>query len=486
MSRSRAVRPCGVCAARFIDVPTRHRYGRGVKIAKVWARGYRSLRDVELDPLGDFNVFYGPNGSGKSNLIRAIQTLLRATEIWATYERPGDARLLSALSRAGVIHADDRHRRAGAPTLRTVIGLDAVAEESPLDLQLALGRIVHRHLRLELSVDWNGSAPFSASLDVAFDGVPWIQAEAEARVSEPGASARLTLARLASSLFWTVGADRVLRDERLSLGPTDATQDDPTGRDAPSTILTALREGKLQTAIFHAKNELDAEARNRFELLRALTAATLGLPPLDVGRDPRTGLIDLRQPLGAAPEHQDISMRSAGLGVEQLVAILASIVFARCDVVAVEEPEAHLHAPTTGRSLRRLLKSLVEPPEGQAKLLDQLFIATHSNLFDLDRSGYWDVRLDDGATRVARRPLHEIYAHHLYEPGPAKLLLMRALSQFGDEVVFRTHDGAQINTQDMLRRLDEDDPVALEFVRDMHAAALASLRVRARWGAGSS
>lgn len=457
-----------------------------VKIAKLWARGYRSLRDVELDPLGDFNVFYGPNGSGKSNLIRAIQTLLRATEIWATYERPGDGRFLSTLVRAGVIHPDDRHRHPGAPTLRTVIGLDAVADENPLDLHLAVGRIVHGHLRLELSVDWNGAAPFSASLDVAFDGIPWRQAEAEAQVSEPGASVRLTLARLASSLFWTVGADRVLRDERLALGPADIAPSDPSVDDAPSSILTALREGKLQTAIFHAKNELDAETRNRFELLRALTATTLGLPPLDVGRDPRTGLIDLRQPLGAAPEHQDISMRSAGLGVEQLVAIVASIVFARCAVVAVEEPEAHLHAPTTGRSLRALLKSLVEPADGRAKLLNQLFIATHSNLFDLDRSGYWDVRLDDGATCVARRPLHEIYAHHLYEPGPAKLLLMRALAQFGDEVVFRTHDGAQIGTQEMLRRLDEDDPIALEFVRDMHAAALASLRVRARRDAGSS
>lgn len=476
----------GARAARFVDDLTCHRYGRAVKIAKLWARGYRSLRDVALDPLGDFNVFYGPNGSGKSNLIRAIQTLLRATEIWATHERPGQPGFLSSLLRTGVIHPDDRHRRAGAPTQRTVIGLDAVAEENPLDLHLAVGRSVHSRIRIELSLEWNGAAPFSASLDVALDGEPWAKVEAEARVLEPGASVRLTLARLASSLFWTVGADRVLRDERLALGSTEVAPDDPSVVGGSSTILTALREGKLQTAIFHAKNELDAETRNRFELLRALTARTLGLPPLDVGRDPRTGHIDLRQPLGAAPELQDISMRSAGLGVEQLVAIVASIVFARCDVVAVEEPEAHLHAPTTGRSLRALLKSLVEPPDGQARLLNQLFIATHSNLFDLDRSGYWDVRLDDGATCVVRRPLHEIYAHHLYEPGPAKLLLMRALAQFGDEVVFRTHDGAQIGTQDMLRRLDEDDPVALEFVRDMHAAALASLRVRAQRGAGSS
>ncbi|WP_437940090.1 AAA family ATPase [Sorangium sp. So ce341] len=38
-------------------------------IASFWAKGYRSLRDVRVDDLGPFNIFYGPNGSGKSNLL---------------------------------------------------------------------------------------------------------------------------------------------------------------------------------------------------------------------------------------------------------------------------------------------------------------------------------------------------------------------------------------------------------------------------------
>jgi AAA15 family ATPase/GTPase len=45
-----------------------------MKITKFWAKGYRSLRDVTLEPLGDFNIFYGPNGAGKSNLLDALQT----------------------------------------------------------------------------------------------------------------------------------------------------------------------------------------------------------------------------------------------------------------------------------------------------------------------------------------------------------------------------------------------------------------------------
>lgn len=46
-----------------------------MRIEKFWAKGYRSLRDVELSGMGPFVVFYGPNGSGKSNVLAAIETL---------------------------------------------------------------------------------------------------------------------------------------------------------------------------------------------------------------------------------------------------------------------------------------------------------------------------------------------------------------------------------------------------------------------------
>lgn len=454
-----------------------------MKIKRFWAREYRSLRDVDLDDLGPFNVFYGPNGSGKSNVLRGITTLLRAAELWAGYERPGRSRFARSLVAAGVLSADDRHQGNGSGASRCTLGVEVIADEDPVDLLLSVGRTVHQQVTIELSIDWNDRQPFEAGLDVRFDGVAADAVESDAVATEPGASVRAAIARIASGLFWTVGADRALRDERLSLDPSSPpNRAVEGGADAvvrEDAILDALREGRLQTAIFHAKNDWDRANRHRFGMLQSIISETVALPPLDVGRDPATGLIDLRQPLSSAGDEGDISMRSAGLGIEQIVAIVASILFSRCRVVAVEEPEAHLHAPTTGRALRRLLKQLVEPEGESPRVVHQLFVATHSNLFDLDPRGYFDVSLQGGATVIVRKPLHELYAHHLYEPGPARILLMEALSQFGDEVVFRTQEGERISTQEMVKRLSEDDAVALEFVRDMHAAALATLRVRA-------
>src|SRR5271154_1060458 len=48
-----------------------------MRIESFWAKGFRSLRDVRLENLGAFNVFYGPNGSGKSNILAAIEAWLR-------------------------------------------------------------------------------------------------------------------------------------------------------------------------------------------------------------------------------------------------------------------------------------------------------------------------------------------------------------------------------------------------------------------------
>jgi len=113
--------------------------------------------------------------------------------------------------------------------------------------------------------------------------------------------------------------------------------------------------------------------------------------------------------------------------------------------------------------------------------IDQLFVATHSNLFDLDPDGYYDVSLVGGQTRVERRPLNEIDARHLYEPGPAKHALAQLLRYApDDEVVFRRADGAPVTAKDMLRLLQEDDETAVRFLNNLHGAALRIVRLDAR------
>ncbi len=452
-----------------------------MKITKFSAQGYRSLRDVTLDNLGDFVVFYGPNGSGKSNVLRGIQALLRAAEIWAEYERPGRQRFAEALLKAGILDADTPHLGLGQPT-STVLDLEVSGlDDNPGSMPVIVtGHSTPTQVRLRLEVIWNDRKPFDLQLEVWFDGEAMVKPRGNG--NDDPMHLRMAVARIARALFWAIDAARRLRDDE-TIREGDKT-------DAEDPAEAALREGKPQTAAFYAKNVSDASLRTRFESLRGLVANTLDLPPLDVAWDPRSGRLDLRQPLRHAPELFDVSMRNAGLGVEQVVAIAASLVFARARVVAIEEPEAHLHAPTTGRALRKVLSALVHPPasnDGQSSrpvprpaLIDQLFIATHSNLFDLDPTGYWDVSLVDGATRIVRRPLHELYADHLYEPGPALNLLRESLFLFGDGLAFRSQkDGRAITAKEMIQMLDNDDDLALEFLRGMHAAALANLRVEA-------
>src|SRR5215212_378928 len=54
-----------------------------MRIESFWAKGYRSLRDVRIDNLGAFNVFYGPNGGGKSNILEGIRTLIELARVSA-------------------------------------------------------------------------------------------------------------------------------------------------------------------------------------------------------------------------------------------------------------------------------------------------------------------------------------------------------------------------------------------------------------------
>jgi hypothetical protein len=158
-----------------------------------------------------------------------------------------------------------------------------------------------------------------------------------------------------------------------------------------------------------------------------------------------------------------------------MYAIVSTILLAGSPLVAIEEPEAHLHAPTLGRQLRTILQQMVE-----TRKIHQLFIATHSNLFDLDPARYWDVSLVDGETHVVPKPLDEIDRLHLFEPGPAKHQIQEMLRLYGDEVVFTTNDGRELHAREMLESLQADDDIAQAFLEALHGAAMQVTGLRAK------
>jgi hypothetical protein len=240
-----------------------------------------------------------------------------------------------------------------------------------------------------------------------------------------------------------------------------------------------IPDGEVVRELFRAKNARDRALRERFDDLRDFMSKTLHRGHFDVFMDPGTERLELREALPAPnPRALDIRIDRAGHGVVQLYAILATIMLSGGRLVAIEEPEAHLHAPTIGRTLRSLLQSLVK--EGK---VHQLFVATHSNLFDLDPTGFWDVSLDSdtGETHVARKELVELDAHHLYEPGPAKHALAQLLRYAPEsEVVFRRPDHSPVTAKEMLQLLQEDDDIAVDFLRSLHGAALRIVRLETR------
>lgn len=443
-----------------------------MRIESFWAKGYRSLRDVRIDNLGPFNVFYGPNGGGKSNILAGIQLLLDLVRVGASGLLANTATPQSAANavlEAGLIAHHDFYAREDSRTL--VLGAHFVSSEAGKPA-LEAGPVRLPDLTIELTFQWIVQADpkltlsqvKSAGQQVAFPGfllgLPSQRDEYQASlISEV----------LPAQSFALIGANRLVSTEAKGSAPTSGMK---------NTVAWHLRHGQIKRALLQAQLDPSPATRRRLDVLRNLLAGPpLYRPPFAPTQDPVTGAVELHERLPEPnPEGLEIPIDLAGLGIAQIYAILANAMLAGTSVVGIEEPEAHLHAPTSGRALRTLLVRLVEE-----KFLDQLFIATHSNLFDLDPTGYFDVSLKDGCTVVTRSDLTRIDREHLYEPGPAKHALEKLLQYApAEEIVFRRSDGRGVTAEEMMRLLQEDDALAVRFLEDVHGAAVRMVKIQSK------
>jgi len=453
-----------------------------MRIESFWAKGYRSLRDVRLDNLGSFNVFYGPNGGGKSNILEGIRTLFELARVACQATDPN-----SELATALEVIRDDIIRREDLcvhEKTRTLVLGAHLASSGGNSSDLSSGPLNLPDLTLEVTMEWaieeQPRLRLSALRTGQADLVRLIREPMGSQISIGPPEKQITLTLmdrpyvlalllevLPSRAYSRIGADRYPRAESMS--PAQSRRD---------LVASHLKAERLKSALLAAQIGPSAHVRRRLEALRVLLAGEpLYRPPFDPIQDPATGTIDLRERLPEPnPEGLEIPIDLAGLGVAQVYAILAKAMLMGTAAVGIEEPEAHLHAPTTGRALRTLLVRLVEE-----KFVDQLFIATHSNLFDLDPTGYFDVSLKDGCTVVTRSDLTRIDREHLYEPGPAKHALEKLLQYAPEgEIVFRRSDGSGVTAKEMMRLLQEDDALAVRFLEDVHGAAVRMVKIQSK------
>lgn len=427
-----------------------------MRITKFWAKGYRSLKDVTLDGIGPFAVFYGPNGSGKSNVLAAIDALHRCVGLVA---REQNAMLLN-VQRAGKADARERERSAADAAMAEKIVTNEDRSLPELLPEIVLGAEWTPHPGETKRFGWDFNAlAVEITFDVFVTGSPRLLVS---RLAVDGVEPPNLLGVLPRGIDTVV---EMLRAVSEDFSMIDVVRNGPT---------EAVLGAGLKRSLLNASLSPDRRTRDRFaKLQQFLHDPPLRRPGFDVVVDPDTKGLDVRERFGEG----EISIDRIGLGHYQVYAILSAILLHRRDMVAVEEPEAHLHAPTTGRHLREILARVV-----QEKVIDQLFVATHSNLFDLDPDGYWDVSIDEAtrSTRVVRMPLDEIDRQHLYEPGPAKRALQRVLALYGDEYVFFAEGERKVTAKEMLAALQRDDDLAVDFLSDMHAAALQVVGLRAR------
>jgi hypothetical protein len=332
------------------------------------------------------------------------------------------------------------------------------------------GTLANEKCQIEIELYVDVGIPAKPCLDrhVVVDGLTLDEGPQYTKAQEE----KLTLLQ---SIAWDrefslVPADRMPRIEAPAQNPPERP---PAGAEPVSWY---FRRGQLKDALFAAQNTVSTETVRALERFRQFMAGPpLNRRPFRTVEDPHSGIRDVREWLAPPLEQHDISLDFAGLGIAQIYWILGQAMLSGARAVAIEEPEAHLHAPTTGLHLRTLLKRLVDE-----KHIGQLFIATHSNLFDLDNTGFWDVRVENGETFVKKKSLDDI-DRHLYEPGPTLHAFEELLKLSEPErVMFRRPDGTPVSANEMLGLLRAADPIAIEYLQDLHRAAVDVVGLRAR------
>ena len=342
-----------------------------MKLLRLHAVGYRSLRDVNVE-LRDMNVFIGANAAGKSTVLDALR-LLHHGLIYRDF-RP------FVYARGGV--ANLLWKGEGASCISLLV--EAKDGTSRYEWRVRLLREGHDfQVTEEVRTTTPGQAP--ARLLEATGGVGfWRSGTSVSLKQEPTMCALATAAADASfpgrPLAEFVGRwgffdpDTFLL-HRDSKGLASACLD-PYGRNLAQTLF-----------------DLQRSAPEDFERVVSATQAVLGLPVRFEPRRSDDGFYLVQHGRGLRfPVHQG----GVSSGTLRMLALMTALVAApEVMLVGLEEPENHFH-PT---ALQPLVEHLAK-----AQKRVQLLVTTHSPLFlDYldDPAAVHVVRKgDDGATHV--------------------------------------------------------------------------------------
>jgi len=322
-----------------------------MKILSARITNFGSLRDVTLKDLDDLNIFVGRNGSGKSLTFHALDLFFREFE------------LLGGQSAAQLNDCLWHRRRTQHP-----IVLELLLELSPQETDAAAGTYVDVGPPLGVR---DAPTVLEVSRELHFGQgwrtrrLVWGELEVVAE-DQPGAGVDSNAALV----------ELLQRSFRLI----------PAARDAPTG--TASGESLIATQIYQRMVALPQSVEVSHEAMwhsfkRTVESGT-GRELESLAGDLRVSVPGFRLPL-----------LHTGGGEQAFMSVVWQVLDSP-GIVAVEEPESHLH-PELSRALFAFLKG--RGPEGQ------VFISTHDAVFvDKEKpSRNWAFRCDDRVTAAVSR-----------------------------------------------------------------------------------
>lgn len=325
-----------------------------MRLLSLTARRYRSLRD-ETIPLSDLNLFIGTNASGKSTILDALRFL---------HEGVQDRDFKPAvMSRGGIVHLAWKGEEAHKVDLRVELQHGPVKYEWSIQLaRQGFDFEVHRETLYELQP----IAPRIQLLHASSGRGWWWSGEKHEEVAlvQPPTACALANAAPNSAFPGRDVAEFVGRWGFFDPSPfllrrgwtgLDPTSFDPYGRNLAERLL-AIRQSSPKS----------------FQEIISATQSVLGLPSDIELREPRDSDERVHFVQHEPGLKYSVHQIGASSGTLRMLALMTAL-FGECDrnLIAIEEPENHVHPTALASFAEYLLK---------ARERVQILVTTHSPL----------------------------------------------------------------------------------------------------------
>lgn len=376
--------------------------GATLRLKSVSVSKYRSIDKQSKFEVGDYTVLVGPNNQGKSNLMRAAVLALEVIENWsrlpegyaAGTEVPTSVLVRNGL-RSGVRRGLSERSRYRA---REAIGY-SWETDFPVFAQTRSGVSKKTSIRLDFELSKAEQVQFQEETGLSINEKLPLVVELGERKSSIG----IPKQRGSGHKEKASSIARFITD-RLALLYIPAVRPASVAINVADEILGARRRilaRSPQYAEYIAKiEELEAEAASEVSEIIGQTLQRFMPQVQSVALETRSltrsaGLEDIQINDGAGT-----SLTAKGDGIQSLVALALTLEWTKSNsnldrqlIVAIEEPESHLH-PAGVHELRRILQGMAES--------QQVLITTHSqSLINANRLGR-NVIVSDGGARAAR------------------------------------------------------------------------------------